>query len=61
VRGSHCWVDSFERSLASHSALRFRAAAAEAFLAQASRSSRVMFLAAVLRPRQPNFLPRPRG
>jgi hypothetical protein len=42
-------------SLASRSAVRFFAAASDAFLARAERSSGVMFVAAVLPPSLPNL------
>jgi hypothetical protein len=49
--------DGLARSLASRFAVRFAAAAIDAFLARAERSSRVMFLAAALPPNLPYFCP----
>lgn len=43
------------RSFAKRCAVRFRAAASDAFLARAARSSDVMFWAAVLPPSLPNL------
>jgi hypothetical protein len=56
---AHC-PDFFARALARRAALRFLAAASDAFFARARRSAAVMFFAAVLPPREPNFLARGR-
>ena len=52
-----CLADLLARSLASRSAVRFRAAAKEAFLARAERSSGVRFWADAWPPSLPYFFP----
>jgi hypothetical protein len=53
-RGPQCRLDFFARSLARRAAVRFRAAASDAFFARADRSSGVEFRAAFLPPCLPN-------